>query len=376
MAEQPIRTGIIGASVDRGWGWRSHVPALRALPEYELSAVCTAHSETAQAAAAATGARFAFADYRDLVASPEIDLVTIAVRVPWHREMALAALAAGKHVYCEWPLGASLAEIEEMAAAARSSDRCAMVGLQGRAAPWVQHLRQLLQEGYAGRVLTVRAWLAMAHPYMRAGLTWAAKRSSGNNLLTIQTAHSLDVLGQILGGFAEVSAQIRTMMPQWPAPNGGEPTEADAPDCVILHGTTASGAPVSAHFAFVPAYATGWRLEIFGTEGTIVATAGGPPMLLPARLQGARAGEREVQDLPVPGSLIRVPSSFPHDSSFHVAHMYRRLADAIHAKAPVSPSFDDALSLYRLLGALEESDREGGQLTPAPGTEPALPDRG
>jgi predicted dehydrogenase len=147
MSTGSVRVGIVGATVDRGWGWRSHIPALRSLPELDLAAVCTAHQETAEAAAAATGARHAFSDYRALIACPDVDLVTIAVRVPWHREMALAAIQAGKHVYCEWPLGTNLTEVEEMAAAARARGVRAMPGLQGRAAPWVLHLKQLISEG-------------------------------------------------------------------------------------------------------------------------------------------------------------------------------------------------------------------------------------
>ena len=146
MAEK-IRVGVIGASVNRGWGWRSHLPALQALPEYELVGVCTAHAETARDSAAATGARHAFTDYRELVAHPEIDLVTSAIRVPWHREIALAAAEAGKHVYCEWPLGTNLSEVEEMAEAARKAGVKAMPGLQARAAPWVLQLKELLDSG-------------------------------------------------------------------------------------------------------------------------------------------------------------------------------------------------------------------------------------
>ena len=122
MAEK-IRAGVIGASVNRGWGWRSHIPALQVLPEFELTAICTAHEETAREAAEATGARLAFSDYREMVANPEIDLISVAVRVPWHREMVLAAIEAGKHVYCEWPLGTNLQEVIEMADAARSAER-------------------------------------------------------------------------------------------------------------------------------------------------------------------------------------------------------------------------------------------------------------
>src|ERR671934_697990 len=117
-----IRVGIVGATVTRGgsgWGGNAHVPALRALPEYELKAVCTAHEETARASAAAFGAELAFHDFDAMVASPEIDMVSVVVRVPGHKALVDKALRAGKHVFSEWPLGRDLAEAEAMAELAR-----------------------------------------------------------------------------------------------------------------------------------------------------------------------------------------------------------------------------------------------------------------
>src|SRR5215217_5748719 len=100
-----IRVGIVGANAAQGsWGSRAHIPALKSLPEYELVAVCTAHEDTALQAAAAFGAQHAFHDYHAMVQHPDVDLVSVAVRVPYHHEIVMAAIAAGKDIYCEWPL--------------------------------------------------------------------------------------------------------------------------------------------------------------------------------------------------------------------------------------------------------------------------------
>src|SRR5438093_5587851 len=82
-----IKVGIVGATVTQGgsgWGANAHVPALKALPDYELKAVCTAHEDTARASQAAFGAELAFHDINDMVSSPEVDLVVVSVRVPGH----------------------------------------------------------------------------------------------------------------------------------------------------------------------------------------------------------------------------------------------------------------------------------------------------
>ena len=99
-----IRLGLIGASVRGTWSSRSHLPAVQASSDVELTAVCTTRADSAEAARQAYGARLAFDDYRKMIASPEIDAVAVVVRVPSHYAPTKAALEAGKHVYCEWPL--------------------------------------------------------------------------------------------------------------------------------------------------------------------------------------------------------------------------------------------------------------------------------
>src|SRR3712207_51312 len=137
MADQ-IRVGIVGATLTpggSGWGANAHIPALKVLPEFMLKAVCTAHEDTASVAAAAFGAELAFHDINAMVAHPDIDLVVVSVRVPSHYGLVMTALAAGKAVFCEWPLGANLAEAEAMAGLAHARALRTMVGLQARSDP-------------------------------------------------------------------------------------------------------------------------------------------------------------------------------------------------------------------------------------------------
>src|SRR2546427_9723634 len=98
MADK-IRVGIIGATVTQGgsgWGANAHVPALKALPNYELKAVCTSHGDTAKASAAAFGAERAFHRFSDMAAHPEDDLVVVCVKVAAHRELVVAVRHVGK----------------------------------------------------------------------------------------------------------------------------------------------------------------------------------------------------------------------------------------------------------------------------------------
>src|SRR5438477_403227 len=110
-----LRVGIVGASADgQGWAPISHFPALRTLPGFEIAAICTAHAGTAAAAAKVYGVERAYHDYNAMVREPDIDLISVVVKVPNHYQVVTAALNAGKHVYCEWPLGANLTETGAM----------------------------------------------------------------------------------------------------------------------------------------------------------------------------------------------------------------------------------------------------------------------
>ena len=96
-----IRVGIVGASPNRGFASIAHIPALQALPDFEISAVCTSRQDSADAAAKHYGVPLAFCDAEKLAQDPNVDLVTVSVKVPDHYLPVMAAIEAGKHVNCE-----------------------------------------------------------------------------------------------------------------------------------------------------------------------------------------------------------------------------------------------------------------------------------
>src|SRR5712691_3193978 len=146
-----IRVGIIGANADRGWAAQAHIPALTSLPDdFEITALSTSRRESAAAASKRFGVPLAFDNHEDLVNNADVDVVAITVKVPHHFQLAAAALAAGKAVYCEWPLGNGLKEAENLAAMAKKKGVLAVAGLQARSAPSVAYVRDLIRQGYVG----------------------------------------------------------------------------------------------------------------------------------------------------------------------------------------------------------------------------------
>src|SRR5436309_2301147 len=115
IPESTLGVGIIGVSHARGWAATAHIPALRALPNYEIRALSAHTAESARAAGEEFGVSAVFSDHEQLVSQPDVDVVAVTVKVQHHRELVTAALAAGKAVYCEWPLGCDLDDARAMA---------------------------------------------------------------------------------------------------------------------------------------------------------------------------------------------------------------------------------------------------------------------
>src|SRR5439155_976379 len=184
--ESTLGVGIIGVSPVRGWATTAHIPALRALPSYEIRALSTHSAESARAVSEAFGVTTVFSEHEQLVTRPDIDVVAVTVKVPRHRELVCAALAAGKAVYCEWPLGRDLDDARAMAALAAQQGVRTAVGLQARQAPAVEFVRELLRDGYAGEVLsTTMVGLSVPGGVVARPNAYMLDQASGASLLTI-----------------------------------------------------------------------------------------------------------------------------------------------------------------------------------------------
>src|SRR5256712_5758661 len=149
-----LGVGIVGVSPVRGWAATAHIPALRALPNYEIRALSAHSEESARAAGEVFGVSAVFSDHEQLMIQQDIDLVAVTVKAPHHRELVSAALAAGKAVYCEWPLGRDLDDARAMAALAADQGVRTVVGLQARQAPAIEFVQDLLRDRYVGEVLS------------------------------------------------------------------------------------------------------------------------------------------------------------------------------------------------------------------------------
>jgi predicted dehydrogenase len=352
-----IRLGFVGANVRSNWASESHFPAIAASRDVELAAVCTTNPVSAEEARVAFGARHAFSDFREMVASDAIDAVVVVVRVPAHYAPTKAAIDAGKHVYTEWPLGVTTAEAEKLAAAAAARGLQTATGLQARVTPELLHMRRLVHDGWIGRILSCHVSCFRPGPLARpAARTWTRDVALGANPLTIQAGHILDTLRFVAGDFAELQATVTTQSKQWYQTDTKATVEVTSPDNVLVNGMLASGAIASVHVATVPFSPSGWRMEVFGSEGTlsinhrISSNHGG------LVLRGARGGHG-LEEIPVPEGDALLPEDFPSGPPNPVGRMYALFAEAIRAGAPsdLLPTFATAVDLHHLLDAVRQA---------------------
>jgi predicted dehydrogenase len=367
MTKQRYGVGIVGLQPGRSWGAVAHVPALRALSDdYEIVGVANTSRASAEAAAAACGLPRAFTDVPELVASPDVDIVAVTVKVPHHFEIVRAAIEAGKHVYCEWPLGNGLAEAEKLADLARARGVFSVIGTQARVAPEIAYLREVIADGFVGEVLSTTL--------VGSGGTWGTEverrntylldRANGATMLTIPFGHTMAAVRDVLGEVVELSARLATRRTSVRVIETGETRTMTAPDQVLIEGVLASGAPISVHYRGGAPRGTGFLWEINGTKGDIQVTgANGHAQMVQLFVEGARGDDRELRPLDIPEAYT---SGWPENViPGNVARVYARMAADLRDGTRTAPSFDDAVALHRLIAAVEAAADNGGRVAPS-----------
>ncbi|MEV0646215.1 Gfo/Idh/MocA family oxidoreductase [Phytomonospora sp. NPDC050363] len=358
-----IKVGVIGASAGQGWAGRSHIPALQALDDYELTAVGTSRPESAREAARLHGAAHAFTDAGELAAHPDVDLVVITVKVPAHARLVRAAIAAGKHVLSEWPLALGLAEAAALRAEAERAGIRHAIGLQARHSPAALRARELIAAGRLGRLTSVTAHVTRSKgtgATTTAHNAYTADRATGAGLVEVAGGHTLDLLEFLAGEITEVAAATAVQHPRLTVAETGETITASAPDHLMLHGSLASGASLSAYLQDAKRTDPHARLEISGTERELLLTTTPRPDMLAAQIQ---IGELSLFEARAPGEPW-APVPVPADDTLpeqvrNVAALYRDLAADLRDGGHRVAGFGEAERAHRVLDAVSRSAADG-----------------
>ncbi|WHT18065.1 Gfo/Idh/MocA family oxidoreductase [Crossiella sp. CA-258035] len=342
-----IGVGILGASPDRGWAARAHVPALAAQPEYELVAVGTTKAESAALARERFGARHACTDAAELAGHPEVDLVVVTVKVPAHAELVRAALRAGKHVLCEWPLALHPAQARELAEEAEAAGVRAVVGLQGRFSPAVVAARRLVADGRLGRIRTATLLCARAKGGPDGAPAWTAytfDRANGAGLVEVLGGHAVDLLRHLLGPIRGLTARSTLQVPEQVIAETGERIAVTAPDHFAAVAELDGGVLATVLVHDGEAHRPRVRLEISGTEGSLTLASTPDAELMSIQPQIGRLELLDTHGRPVP-----LPEPDLPVAAVNVAGLYRQLAVDLRTGSRVVPGFREAEDLHRLL---------------------------
>ncbi|MFI5550348.1 Gfo/Idh/MocA family protein [Streptomyces sp. NPDC051738] len=385
----PLRVGMVGyafmgAAHSQGWRTAGRVFDLPRTPV--LAAICGRDAAAVRAAADRHGWATAETDWRALIERDDIDLVDICTPGDSHAEIALAALAAGKHVLCEKPLANSVEEAEAMTAAAEEASRrgqLAMVGFNYRRVPASALARSMVAEGRLGtlrhvRVTYLQDWLVDPE----FPLTWRLRKElAGSGALGDLGAHIID-LAQYLAGeqLTGVSALTETFVKERPLPGGavkglsaaaaeGATGQVTVDDAALFTGRFPSGALASFE---ATRYATGrknaLRLELNGSHGSIAFDLERLNELSyhDGTEPGAHAGFRRIlvtePDHPYLDAWWPPGHGLGYEHTF--VHQARDLVHAIAEGRRPEPSFADGLQVQRVLAAVEESAEKNSVYTP------------
>src|SRR5437773_3099183 len=359
--DKRIRVGIIGANPDRGWAAEAHIPALKSLSDdFEITALSTSRRESADAASKLFGVPVAFDNHQDLVNRADVDVVAITVKVPYHFELATAALDAGKAVYCEWPLGNGLIEAETLAALAKKKGVLAVTGLQARSAPAVAYVRDLIKQGYVGEVLSTTligsgmGWGPTVEPFN----VYMNDEKNGATMLSIGLGHAADALCHCLGEVRELSATMTMRRKSFTVVGTGETKPMAADDQVAVSGLLEGGAAFSIHYRGGSSRGTNLLWEINGTEGDLQLNAdGGQAQLFEMTVRGGKGAQSSLEILAVPEEYRWAPPQ--PGLGTNVAQAWARFACDYREGTHLCPTFEDAVTRHRMLNAIETAAATG-----------------
>jgi predicted dehydrogenase len=359
-----LRVGVVGASPNGSWGTSAHIPALTGLPGFRVSAVCNAHRDTAAATGERCGAEHAFDDPRQLAEHPEVDAVAICVRVPRHKELVEVALAAGKHVYCEWPLASSSEEAETLLELARHKRVVHMVGLQARQSPVLLHARALIDAGSIGAVHACTLTHSVPWyfgPDPNSSYAYLLDRASGGHFLSIPGGHSIDALCYFLGEFHTLSATVAKIDFGLDDAATARQTSANQ---ILIGGVLESGVVASLRLQGAPAFGTGVRLEINGTQGDLLITSapGGRGVQMSDLQLHRSVGVGQMEPIEIPEQTWGVPPALRTGPALNVARAYLEFRDAIVQGRDATPDFAAALARHRTLDAVERAASEARRI--------------
>jgi predicted dehydrogenase len=266
-----IGTGFMGKA--HAFAYRAALAAFPDIPAPVLRSIADVNAASAAKAAHQYGFETSTGNWRDLINDPAVDVVSITTPNTLHKEMALAAIAAGKHVHCEKPLSPTLADSIEMMKAAEVKGVSTQVGFNYIKNPMLKLARHMIEAGELGEITGFRG--IHAEDYMhdpQSPWTWRIDPSGGPGVIADLGSHIIGMARFLLGEIVEVNADVRTVIKQRPVIRGGaemKPVEVDDVARILVNFGRGCGGTIEANWI-----QTGRKMqlgfELTGEKGSLV----------------------------------------------------------------------------------------------------------
>jgi len=357
-----IGTGYMGKC--HALAWTSVRTVFGDVARPRLEVLCEVSEDLARDRAQALGFAWATADWRALIVDPAVDVVSITTPNAFHPEMAIAALEAGKHVWCEKPMAPALADAQAMRAAARASGRVAVLGYNYIQNPAFRHIEALISQGAIGTPVQLRA--EMDEDFMAdaaAPFSWKSAAPSGYGALDDFAVHPLSLIQRLFGRVERVFCDMAK-------PYATRSDETGAPRAVETHDMAnlllrLEGGVQASLLVNRAAWGRKGRiaLQIFGSKGSILYDQERMNEIEIYRADGAESGQGYTRILTGPAhepydAFLPAPG---HGLGFNDLKVIecRELLRAIDGAPARVVTFDDGLEIERAVHAAARSFEAG-----------------
>jgi predicted dehydrogenase len=356
---------------------RVHAAAYRTLNFYyglpadfvRVVGVVTSDRESAAAAAREIGCELWTTDYRDLLARDDVQIVDCCTPNHVHEELLVAAAVARKHLYCEKPLSMGVADGKRIVAAAQTAGVMTQVTYNFRFFPAIMRAKQLVEDGFLGRVFSFRGrYYRSSYIDPNKPTSWRLRREvSGGGALVDLGSHVLDMLYWLLGEFDTVQATLDTLITERPsAPGSSERVPVDVDDIALMHLRTTGGTLGLVEVSRMGTGATNdLVIEIFGDKGALRFQSAEPSWLEvydvrdPDQPIGGMRGFRKLEVVQrYPGQKAPDGTMPPDFLRSHAECQYRFLRAVIDGTLP-APTFADALHIQAVMEAAQRASEAG-----------------
>jgi predicted dehydrogenase len=360
------------AIVGTGFGRKIHLPGFQHHPRTEVVALYHRDRAKAEGIAREQGIPIASDNFKEIVSSPEVDIVSISTPPFLHYEMAKTAIDAGKHILLEKPLTLNAGETRELYYLARSKNVVALADFEFRFIPAWQFLAEYLQQGYVGDIRLVKIdWLVASRADSDRPWNWYAREEMGGGALGAVGSHAFDYIHWLFGPVKRLSAHLSRAIPYRPDPlegNALKPVTAD--DTALITLELADGTPCQLSISSVARAGRGHWVEVYGDKGTLVLGSDNLKDYVHGfRLFVAPAGQ-SLTEVKIP-ERFTFPLVFTDGRLAPFIRVVDRLVESIDAGESLSPSLREGFHSQLLMDIARESDRRRSWVeVPEPGHFP------